>query len=249
MLRAATAAAVVAASVLTPAAGIAWQGNMLAVRTSGDVLRPGDTLRVELLALDHVFGPFRAQVRYRFSERVTIRDEEGGERQEQRERVLVRPPGAAIESLAPGQTVLLDDTFHLGSSSVPGAYQVEVDILDLGLDRPSDTVRACACLLDDEPPETSCAFLLTGVSRINTGDWLTLAGIFPVHGWYQGALVRDGRVITLLQTGIYSTSRTELELTSPILLQLAGQTVDLVVHDPASNASATLSRLVIPVSP
>ena len=142
MLRAATAAALVAAFALAPAAGVAWQGNMLAVRTSRGILRPGDTLRVELLALDTVFGPFRARVRYRFAERVTVRDEEGGERQELRERVLVRSPGAAIESLAPGQTVLLDDTFHLGSSSEPGAYQVEVDILDLGLDRPADTIRA-----------------------------------------------------------------------------------------------------------
>ena len=161
----------------------------------------------------------------------------------------MRSPGAAIESLAPGQTVLLDDTFHLGSSSEPGAYQVEVDILDLGLDRPADTIRACARLPDDEQPEASCAFLLTGVSRINAGDWLTLVGRFPEHGWYQAALVRDGRVVSLIQTGIYSTSSTELELTSPVLPRLAGQTVDLVVHDPSSNASATLSRLVIPVSP
>lgn len=248
MLRAATTAALVAFA-LAPAAGVAWQGNMLAVRTSGGILRPGDTLRVELLALDTVFGPFRARVRYRFAEGVTVRDEEGGEREELRERVLERPPGVAIESLAPGQTVLLDDTFHLGSASLPGAYHVEVDILELGLDRPSDTIRACAHLPDDGRTETGCGFLLTGVGRINTGDWLTLVGRFPEHGWYRAALVRDGRVISLMDTGIYSTSRTELELTSPILPRLAGQTVDLVVHDPASNASATLSRLVIPVSP
>ncbi len=247
MLRVATVAALVAAFTLAPSDGVSWQGDMLAVRTSGGILRPGDTLRVELLALDAVYGPFRARVRYSFAERVTVRDEDG-ERQELRERVLVRSPGAAIESLAPGQTVLLDDTFHLGSSSVPGAYHVEVDILDLGLERPSATIRSCACLPDDVRSEPTCALLLTGVSRVNTGDWLTLAGRFPDHGWYQAALVRDGRVVSLMQTGIYSTSSTELELTAPVLPRLAGQTVDLVVHDPASNTSATLPRLVIPLA-
>ena len=136
MLRAATALTLVATFAFTPVAGVAWQGNMLAVRTNDGILRPGDTLRVELVALDTVYGPFRARVRYRFAERVTVRDEEGRERQELQERILVRSPGAAIESLAPGQTVLLDDTFHLGSSSLPGTYSVEVDILDLGRDQP-----------------------------------------------------------------------------------------------------------------
>ena len=67
---------------------------------------------------------------------------------------------------------------------------VEVDILDLGLDRPSPTRSERALVSSTTTRPTSCAFLLTGVSRINTGDW-RLAGIFPVHGSYQGALVRD----------------------------------------------------------
>jgi hypothetical protein len=58
--------------------------------------------------------------------------------------------------------------------------------------------------------------------------------------------VRDGRVIARLDTGVNLAAPHELDLASPLLVGLAGQTFDLVVHDYRSNQSATLARLVVP---
>ncbi len=46
---------------------------------------------------------------------------------------------------------------------------------------------------------------------------------------------------------IFTTGTTELDLVAPALKRLAGQTVDVVVHDLNTNTSATLARLVVPV--
>jgi hypothetical protein len=225
-----------------------WQGNKLALRTSGSLLRPGDTLRVELLALDTLYGPFATRVRYRYPEWVTERDDDGRERRVQQERVLTRPPGPLVDGLHPRQRLLLDDTFHLGSGSTPGAYRIEVDLLGPGHEERFETVRTCALLQDDgASPQGGCDFTITGLERTNADDWLTLAGTFPQDGWFYASLLRDDRVVGLLDSGVFSSGTSDLELASPILPRLAGQTVDVVVHDLGSNTSATLSRLVIPV--
>jgi hypothetical protein len=247
MTRVLVLSASLATLILAAAADAEWQSNKLALRTSGSVLRSGDTLRVELLALDTIYGPFATQVRYRYPEWVTERDEDGYERRVQQERLLVRPPGPQIDALAPQQTLLLDDTFHLGSGSTPGAYRVEVELLGVGREGRLETVRTCSLLQDDGPLQEGRGFVITGVERVNDDEWLTLDGRFPEDGWYYASLLRDGRVVGLLDSGVFSVGVTDLEVASPLLARLAGQTIDMVVHDLRSNSSATLSRLVLPL--
>ncbi len=189
------ALASLAAVALTSTAQAEWQSNKLAIRTSGSVLRSGDTLRVELLALDAIYGPFATRVRYRYPELVIERDDDGHERRVERERVLTRRHGPTIDGLHTGQTLLLDDSFHLGEGSVPGAYHVEVDLLGPGHEGRLETIRTCSLVQDDGPPQGGCGFVITGLERVHADDWLTFSGTFPEEGYFYAGLAQDGRVV------------------------------------------------------
>jgi hypothetical protein len=223
-----------------------WQNNNLAVRTTGSVLRSGDALRVELVAFETVNGPFSTQVTYRFRQPVTVKDEEGHVTTSMEQRVVTRPPGPTIDVLSESQSVVLDDTFHLGQESTPGRYLVEVTILAPGRASVLSTIRSCVAYQNDGPVSDACGFAVTGIKRVNADGWLTLDGTFPDGGAYRAALVRDGRVIARLDGGVYATAPHEMDLTSTAFVSLAGQTLDLIVHDYRSNQSATLARLAVP---
>jgi hypothetical protein len=246
MKRGLLTAGVIGVLAFSVPAGAQWENSNLAVRTSGSVLRSGDVVKVELLAFETVNGPFSTQVTYRFRQPVTVKDEDGHVTTTLEERVVTRPPGPTIDVLSESQSVVLDDTFHLGQGSTPGRYLVEVSILGPGRAYGLSTIRSCVMYQGDGPPADACGFAVTGVKRVNADGWLTLDGMFPDSGTYRAALMRDGRVIARLDTGVNLAAPHEMDLASPLLVALAGQTFDLVVHDYRSNQSATLARLVVP---
>jgi len=223
-----------------------WQNNNLAVRTTGSLLRSGDALRVELVAFETVNGPFSTQVTYRFRQPVAVKDEDGHVTTSMEQRVVTRPPGPTIDVLGESQSVVLDDTFHLGQESTPGRYLVEVTILAPGRASALSTIRSCVVYQNEAPAVEACGFTVTGIKRVNAEGWLTLDGTFPDGANYRAALVRDGRMIARFDTGVYATAPHELDLTSTALVGLAGQTFDLIVHDYRSNQTATLARLMVP---
>jgi len=247
-------AAFVAGMLLTaPAAARAQYYNDLALRTNGSVVRAGDTLKVELIALADFTVPFSAQVSYRYNETITVRDEDGHESQAVRERVLTRAPTPVIDAIARLGSVLLDDTFSFGHGSRTGRYSVEVAILTGAAGRRAATIGTCVTFVDPEatPEERSrqlegCSLALHGVARVTGPGWITFEGIFPSEGRYSLVLVRDNRALSLVEYGGVPIGPRLLDLTSPALASLAGQTIDIVLHNHELARSTTLARLTVP---
>ena len=248
------------ALLLAAAAGRAveaqWHASLLALRTNGALMRPGDCIRLDLLSLDVMPGPLTPRVTYRFTEAVTIKDEDGKDKTSTRPATRVIPAGPTMDGLAPLQRVPLDDTFCFGEGSLPGAYQVEVALAASATSAPLATLRTCVVF--DHPDASpapgaakparasDCSLLIRGVRRAEPGGTIFFDGNFPASGLYRAALVRSSRVEAVLDAGVYQVGPREVMINWAAMQNAVGGDVDLVILDGETGASTTFARFAVP---
>jgi hypothetical protein len=233
-----------------------WHTSILALRTNGSVMRPGDCVRLDLLSLDAMPVPLATRVTYRYTEPITVKDEDGKETTTTRPATRALPASPLIDALAPLQRLPLDDTFCFGEGSLPGAYQVEVALLPSASGAPVATLRTCV-VFDNAitAPEAAparpshaadCALHVRGVKRAEPGGTVYFDGNFPASGLYKVALIRNNRIEAVLDGGAYQSGPRELIVSWPVLETASGADADLVILDGATGASTTLARVTVP---
>lgn len=236
----------VALAILAGAAGAQqWPAGSLVLVTNGSSLTSGDCVRLTLVATDDTPGPFAPTVSYAFSEAVTVTDDRGT-RQEPRRVVRARTTGATIDGLAAGAVVVLDDSLCFGQGSAPGPYAITVGLSSAGL--PVARLTTCVDYHSDDarrPPVAGCSFALHGVARRDSADALTLDARTDGPGLYRLLVLRDDRLLHVIEGGVAFTGPRELSVFSPALAGLGPAPVDLVLHDQSGHRSASTTRLVI----
>lgn len=235
------------------AAGSSLAQNLtVALRTNGSIMRPGDCLRLEALALDDIAGPLAAQVTYRYDKPVLAKDKDGKESTTSQATELRRPAGPALDALDRQQPLLLDDTFCFGQGGSPGRYDVEVALLSGRTGPTVATLRTCV-VFDDadavatQPGTAGCGFLVRGLKRAEADGTLVFDADVPDGGFYRGAILRGGNVETVVDSGIFKTGPNELTVLVPMLSRLSEGTVDLVVVEQFGRASSTAARLPVAI--
>lgn len=240
----------IAAGLWGYAGPAAAQSPVVALRTSASIVRPGDCLRVEALALDDVAGPVSAQVTYRFDTPIVRKDESGKETTGTRAAEVRRRPGPVLDMLTRLQLHLLDDTFCFGQGGTPGPYTVEVTLRPGASGAPFATLRTCVMFDDPDAPASSgiprCAFLVRGLTRAEGDGSLVLDADLPSGGFYRGAVLRGATVEAVLDAGVIQTGSHELTVVTPPLNRTPGGTVDLVLVEQFGQASSTVPRLPVP---
>jgi hypothetical protein len=228
----------------------AAQSPAVALRTSASMVRPGDCLRLEALALDDVAGPVSAQVTYGYTEPIVVKDEEGKEKTTTRAAEVKRQPGPVLDGLNRQQLHLLDDTFCFGQGTTAGPYNIEVALRSGAGGAQFATLKTCVLFQDpDAPPAASaagvpgCGFLIRGLKRAETPEFLVFDADLPESGFYRGAILRGGTVEAVLDAGITQTGAHELSVIVPALNRSGSGSVDLVVVDQFRQASSTVPRL------
>ena len=230
-------------------AGAQWQTSIMALRTNGSVMRPGDCLRLDLLTFDQLPGSITPHITYRFTEPVTVKAEDGKETRTTRPVTRSVPVGPVLDQLQPGQRVPLDDTLCFGESTAPGEYQVEVVLRHGAGSATFATLRTCVVYEGTDPAAagvTGCRLHLRGVKRLESAGTISFDGEFPASGLYKAALIRNHRVEALIDGGVYRSGPNELIINAPELAEAAGGDMDLLLLDGATGWSTTLARLVIP---
>jgi hypothetical protein len=226
------------------------QSPVIALRTNASVMRPGDCLRLEALALDYVTGPLSAQVTYRYSAPLVVKDGDGKESTSTRTAEVRRPAGPVIDAMNRLQLHLLDDTFCFGQGGTPGPYNVEVALRSGASGSPFATLTTCVLFEDPDSPATttgpSCGFLVRGLKRAETDDFLVFDADLPTSAFYRGAILRGGTVEAVLDAGITQTGAHELAVLTPAFSRPGGGAVDLVLVDQFRKASSTVPRLQVP---
>jgi hypothetical protein len=236
-------------SVTQPAAA---QSPVIALRTNASIVRPGDCLRLEALALDDVPGPISAQVTYRYAAPLVVKDEDGKETTTTRGAEIRRPAGPVLDALDRLQLYLLDDTLCFGQGAAPGPYNVDVALRSGASGSPFATLQTCAMFEDPDASAPAdgpgCGFLVRGLRRAETEEFLVFDADLPSGGFYRGAILRGGVVEAVLDNGISQTGSHELTVLVPGLSRAGGRAVDLVLVDQFRHASSTVPRLsVLPV--
>ena len=226
------------------------QTPVVALRANASVVRPGDCLRLEALALDDVAGPVSAQVTYRYTAPLVVKDEEGKEKTTTRAAEIRRQPGPVLDALSRQQLHLLDDTFCFGQGATPGPYNVEVALRSGAGGSAFATLKTCVLFQDPDAPPASgaagvpgCGFLIRGLKRAETPEFLVFDADLPESGFYRGAILRGGTVEAVLDAGITQTGAHELSVIVPALNRSGSGSVDLVVVDQFRQASSTVPRL------
>jgi hypothetical protein len=226
------------------------QSPVIALRTSGSIVRPGDCLRLEALALDDVSGPLSAQVTYRYTTRLVVKDKDGAESASTKAAEVRRPAGPLFDALNRMQLHLLDDTLCFGQGGTPGAYDVEVALRSGASGPPFATLRTCVMFEDPDVPAgaagSGCGFLVRGLKRAETEDFLVFDADLPPSTFYRGAILRGGTVEAVLDAGITQTGPHELSVLVPAFNRSSGGAVDLVIVDQFGKASSTVARLPVP---
>jgi hypothetical protein len=243
-------AALAALMVCGLAAPARAQSPVIALRANASIVRPGDCLRLEALALDYVPGPVSAQVTYRYSAPVVVKKADGKESTVTRASEVRRQSGPVIDALNRQQLHLLDDTFCFGQGGTPGPYNVEVALRSGASGSPFATLTTCVMFEDPDAPVAAaaqgCGFLVRGLKRADTEDFLVFDADLPAGGFYRGAILRGGTVEAVLDAGITQTGTHELSVLMPALSRLGGGTADLVLVDQFGKASSTVPRLPVP---
>jgi hypothetical protein len=255
-LAAGLAAAIIIALSASQTAGAQWHASVLALGTNGSVLRPGDCVRLDLLSLEHVPGPITTVVTYRFTEALTVKDEDGKESTARRPATRELPAGPSLDGLEPLQRVALDDSLCFGVGTLPGAYLIEVVLRPSKTGWAYGTLRTCVVFDNADgktpagqpapPAAADCSLLIRGVSRAEPGGPVSFDGNFPASGYYKAALVRNHRVEAVLDSGVYHAGPHELVVSAPQLQNAAGGDVDLVILDGETGTSTTLARFAVP---
>jgi len=244
-----TTAAVAGAVLCGMAQPSAAQSPVIALRTSASIVRPGDCLRVEALALDDVAGPLSVQVTYRYSAPLVVKQEDGKETTTTRPAEVQRPPGPVMDALSRSQLHRLDDTFCVGHGAAPGPYTVDVALRPSASGAPFARLSACVMFEDPDAPAVvggpACGFLVRGLKRAETEEVLVFDADLPSGAFYRGAIVRGGTVEAVLDGGISQTGPHELTVLVPASCAGGGM-VDLVLVDQFGRASSTVPRLSVP---
>ena len=244
------AALLVGLTVLGLAGPALAQSPVIALRTSGSIVRPGDCLRLEALALDYVSGPLSAQVTYRYSAPVVVKDKDGTESASTRTAEVRRAAGPVIDALNRQQLHLLDDTFCFGQGGTPGPYEVEVALRSGASGSPFATLTTCVLFEDPDAPAApagpGCGFLVRGLKRVDSDDLLIFDADLPSSGFYRGAILRGGTVEAILDAGVNQSGPHELTVLVPAFGRPGGGAVDLVLVDQFRKASSTVPRLSVP---
>jgi hypothetical protein len=239
--------AVISLSLALPGTASAqWQNNNLALKTNGSLFQPGDQLKVEIVALEQIVGPFATRVTYRYAGTVTVKDEKGGETVREEQQMRARPAGPFIELMNRFQVLVVDDTLHFGEDSPRGVYSIEVAVFAPDLGNRVATLRSCVVLAGGEELDRGCGLSLRGITRVNPGASIVFDGNFPAYGLYSALLVRDNRILGQLDASIVTIGPHELEVSTPALVRRSGFTFDILIHDQLTNASATLTKVTIP---
>jgi hypothetical protein len=248
--RAMATAALVGLAGLGMVEPVLAQSPVIALRTSASIVRPGDCLRLEALALDYVSGPVTAQVTYRFSAPLVVRDEDGKESTTNRPAELRRQAGPVVDALNRLQLHLLDDTFCFGQGGMPGPYHVEVALRPTASGPPFAVLKTCVMFQDPDAPAAAsspgCGFLVRGLKRAESEELLLFDADLPSGGFYRGAILRGGTVEAVLDGGISQTGPHELSVLVPAFSRAGGGAVDLVLVDQFGQASSTVPRLSLP---
>ena len=233
-----------------PVAPVFAQSPVIALRTNGSIVRPGDCLRVEALALDYVAGPLSAQVTYRYAAPVVVQDKDGKESASTRRAEVSRPTGPVLDSLNRLQLHLLDDSFCFGQGGTPGPYDVEVALRSGASGSPFTTLTTCVLFEDPDAPAAAagagCGFLVRSLKRVDSDDLLIFDADLPSSGFYRGAILRGGTVEAVLDAGVSQTGPHELAVLVPAFNQTGGGAVDLVLVDQFGKASSTVPRFAVP---
>jgi hypothetical protein len=243
--------ALTAALLAASATAAGAQSPVIALRTNGSIMRPGECLRLEALALDELSGPLAAEVTYRYDKAVVEKDKDGAETARHEAVEIRRPAGPTLDVLARLQLYLLDDTFCFGQGAPPGRYDVEVALRSGRNGAPAARLRTCVVFDDADAPSAppgapGCGFLVSGVKRTETDATMVLDANLPESGFYRGAILRGANVEAVLEAGIYPTGEHELTVLLPALERRPAGTFDLVVVEQFGASSSTLSRLPIP---
>jgi hypothetical protein len=237
-------------SSLMSAGVVLAQGPVVALRTNASIARPGDCLRLEALALDYVAGPLSAQVTYRYTAPLAVKDADGKESISTRMAELRRPAGPVIDAMNRLQLLLLDDTFCFGQGASPGPYDVEVALRSGASGAPFATLKTCVMFEDPDAPASDagarCGFLVRSLKRAETEDFLLFDADLPASAFYRGAILRGGTVEAVLDAGITQTGTHELAVLLPDFNRAGGGSVDLVLVDQVGKTSSTVPRLPMP---
>jgi len=228
-----------------------WPASALALRTNGGVLRPGECVRLALVAMEDVSGPIRPRVSYGFDREVRIEDEDGKARTEVRPVSVQRDPGPAIEHLAAGTSLMLDDTFCVGQDSRPGPYAVTVDLTPGAA--AAFQLTTCVAFYPPDRPATDkdgrCGYALRGVLRREGGGMLVFDAPGGSAVLSRLLLFRGERLERVIQDGLATVGEEELSVPAAAFDGLGPAPLDVVLHDQARHRSATLARVLPPRAP
>jgi hypothetical protein len=243
-LPSAALACVVCLGPVAQAAAQQWPATSLVLRTNGATVRPGECVRLTLLATEEVIGPYTPSVSYAFTRPVTVEGEDQTRRVELRREVSRRPAGATLDRLTAGASVLLDDAFCFGEGSAVGPYEIAVDLRSWSL--PGVRLETCVEYHPDAPLAATaarCAFALRGVVRRDVPGWITFDASVGSGGLYRLLAFQGDRVVRVIEDAIAITGPRELSVVG-LGLGAVGQTpVDLVLHDLVGNRYASATRL------
>jgi hypothetical protein len=221
-----------------------WPGSALALRTNGGALRSGDCVRLSLVATDDVAGPLQPTVSYAFNQSVTIEDEDGNKRTETRRTTVERPVSPALERLTAGASVLLDDSFCFGQSSLPGPYDITVRLAASGV----SVAQLTTCVghyADDEQSGPACGFALRGVLRRDSNDTVVLDVPGGATVLQRLLVFRGESLLRVIEHGIAASGPSEVSVPGSAFEGLGSAPIDVVLNDQVSHRSASAARMVL----
>jgi hypothetical protein len=239
---------VLAVMVVVAGAGHAaaqqWPVAELALRTNGGIVRPGECLRLTLVATDDIPGPLTPSVTYRYTTTVTI-EHRDGTRTEQRRQEVRRDPGPVLDRLDAGTSIVLDDSLCFGDASDPGPYEIEVALTSFGTS--SGRLWSCVAFQPHaDTPVDGCGFALRGIRRGDTTEAVMLDADVAGGGLYRLLAYRGDRLVAILDDDVAATGPRELTVAGSALRELGSAPLDLVLHDQVRHRSASTTRLVLP---
>jgi hypothetical protein len=210
-------------------------------------MRAGDCLRLELVALEQVPGPFVARVRYSFARAVPGAAARQAVPAPQRPGLVERPAEPTVDTIAPYQSMLLDDALCFGQGSAPGPYDVEVNLLAPGASSPFGVLRTCVVYDDGglSADDMGCGLMLRGIKRVDGDNAIVFDGDFPGHGPYRAMAFRSRTLDSLIELEVVQTGPHELVIDAPGFSAWSSQPVDLVVLDETRGESTTFGRLLV----
>lgn len=231
-----------------------WQDGNLAIKTNGSIFKSGEPLKVEVIALEAIPESFALQVSYNYTIKVKkteIKEDADGKKTETEKEVdeLVtrkRELGSVILQMEQYQKQLLDDTYHFGEGAPRGCMTVNVDVFRAYSKERVSTLHSSVCYEDSERP-TAIPFL-RGFKQVYSDTWISFDGLFSPDARYSALLIREGKVVQHLRTGLHTNDRKELHLSSFEFNTNTGKNYEVLVTDHSKSTSSSLSKVTIPLS-